>query len=82
MVSGKFAADAIIANHDTGRPLSEYEDRVRSCFSRALKNSIRAKKLAYIFFRWDWLTEVLMRIIGPFGGIRRAMNCERTLWLF
>ena len=81
MISGKFAADAIVEHREKGTPLSNYQKRVLSSMGRALNNSSRAKWMAYTFLRWNWLTEILMRILGPIGGIRRAMNCDRTLWL-
>ena len=82
MISGKFAADAIIKNIESGIPLELYQKRVMASMGRALKNSKRAKWLAYTFLRNDWLSEIMMRILGPIGGIRRAMSCDRTLWLF
>ena len=82
MISGKFAADAIIDNIESGTPLELYQKRVMKSMGRALKNSKRAKWLAYTFLRNDWLSELMMRILGPIGGIRRAMSCDRTLWLF
>jgi hypothetical protein len=47
----------------------------------ALKNSLRSKNMGYAFMRGDLMTELILRILGPIGGIKRAMECERSLWI-
>ena len=81
IISGCFAAEAIIDNLENGTNLLEYENRVRASFSRALNNSLRSKKMSYAFMNGDLVTEVLLRILGPIGGIKRAMECDKPLWL-
>jgi digeranylgeranylglycerophospholipid reductase len=81
IISGCFAAEAIIENIESGADLLEYEHRVKATFSRALNNSLRSKKMAYAFMKGDLVTEVLLRILGPIGGIKRAMECDKPLWL-
>ena len=81
IISGCFAAEAIVANLRHQTPLSTYEDRVRACMGPALKNSLRSKNMGYAFMRGDLMTELILRILGPIGGIKRAMECERSLWI-
>ena len=61
--------------------LSAYEERVRASMGPALKNSLRSKNMGYAMMRGDLMPEVILRILGPIGGIKRAMECERPLWL-
>jgi hypothetical protein len=49
---------------------------------RALKNSLRTKNMGYTFFKGDLITEGILRILGPIGGIKRAMECDKPVWLF
>ena len=81
IISGCFAAEAIVANLRHQTPLSTYEDRVRASMGPALKNSLRSKNMGYAFMRGDLMTELILRILGPIGGIKRAMECERPLWI-
>jgi digeranylgeranylglycerophospholipid reductase len=81
IISGCFAAETIIDHLEHGTPLSEYERRVRASMGPALKNSLRTKNMGYAFMRGDLMTEAILRILGPIGGIKRAMECDRPLWL-
>jgi hypothetical protein len=81
MISGCFAAEAYIDFKLEGTPLTAYQDRIKSCFGRALKNSLRSKNMGYLMFQNDLITEVLLRILGPIGGIKRAMECDKPLWV-
>ena len=82
IISGCFAAEAILDNLNDGTPLSAYEDRLRASLGRALKNSLRTKNFGYAFFKGDLITESILRILGPIGGIKRAMECDKPVWLF
>ena len=82
IISGCFAAEAILDNLSTGAPLTAYEDRLRASLGRALKNSLRTKNFGYAFFKGDLITEGILRILGPIGGIKRAMECDKPVWLF
>ena len=42
---------------------------------------LRSKNLGYAMMRNDFLTESILRILGPIGGIKRAMECDRPLWV-
>lgn len=81
MISGCFAADAIIENLTEGKDLSDYEKRVRKCMSKVLRTSLRSKRMSYAMMRGDKSTELILRILGPIGGIRRALECRPPLWL-
>jgi flavin-dependent dehydrogenase len=81
IISGCFAAEAIIDHFQTGATLGAYEKRLRACLGPALKNSLRTKNMGYAFLRGDLITEAVLRILGPIGGIKRAMECEKPLWL-
>ncbi|MGB2267654.1 MAG: NAD(P)/FAD-dependent oxidoreductase [Candidatus Poseidoniaceae archaeon] len=81
MISGCFAAEAYLDLKQNGTPLTAYQDRIESCFGRALKNSLRSKNMGYLMFQNDLITEVLLRILGPIGGIKRAMECDKPLWV-
>lgn len=81
IISGCFAAEAILDHLNTGAPLTAYEERVRASMGPALKNSLRTKNMGYAFMRGDFMTETILRILGPIGGIKRAMECDRPLWL-
>ena len=82
IISGCFAAEAIVSHMEDGTPLSSYETRVRASMGPALKNSLRSKNMGYAFMRGDVLTELILRCLGPIGGIKRAMECDRPLWVF
>ena len=81
IISGCFAAEAILDHLESGTPLNGYEARVRASMGPALKNSLRSKNMGYAFMRGDVLTEIILRCLGPIGGIKRAMECERPLWI-
>jgi len=81
IISGCFAAETIVEHLENGTSLDAYEQKVRSCMGKALKNSLRSKNFGYAFLRGDVLTEVILRCLGPIGGIRRAMECEKPLWI-
>jgi digeranylgeranylglycerophospholipid reductase len=82
IISGCFAAEAILDHLDHGAPLDAYEVRLRASMGRALKNSLRTKNMGYTFFKGDLITEGILRILGPIGGIKRAMECDKPVWLF
>ena len=82
IISGCFAAEAIVEHMSDDTPLTSYEDRVRASMGPALKNSLRSKNMGYAFMRGDVMTELILRCLGPIGGIKRAMECEKPLWLF
>lgn len=82
IISGCFAAEAILDHLDHGAPLGAYEVRLRASMGRALKNSLRTKNMGYTFFKGDLITEGILRILGPIGGIKRAMECDKPVWLF
>ena len=81
IISGVFAAETGSAHLKEGTSLGRYEDRVRSSMGPALRNSLRSKRMAYLMMHGDLLTDVLLRILGPIGGIRRAMECGRPLYV-
>jgi len=82
IISGCFAAEAILDHLNHGAPLDAYEVRLRASLGRALKNSLRTKNMGYAFFKGDLITEGILRILGPIGGIKRAMECDKPVWLF
>jgi digeranylgeranylglycerophospholipid reductase len=82
IISGCFAAEAILDNLNDGTPLHAYEERLRASLGRALKNSLRTKNFGYAFFKGDLITESILRVLGPIGGIKRAMECDKPVWLF
>lgn len=82
IISGCFAAEAILDHLNYGAPLEAYEVRLRASMGRALKNSLRTKNMGYTFFKGDLITEGILRILGPIGGIKRAMECDKPVWLF
>jgi digeranylgeranylglycerophospholipid reductase len=75
MVSGKYAADAIIAND-----LATYDNQLKRNLHGPLKISARTKKLFQSFCRGNISTELCMRILGT-GGLRRAVDCSRPLFI-
>ena len=81
MISGCFAAEAWLDFKHDSTPLESYQERIHACFGRALKNSLRSKNMGYLMFQNDMITEVLLRILGPIGGIKRAMECDKPLWV-
>jgi len=80
IISGYFAAEAINDHLTKRTPLSEYQETIMKALGPALKNSLRSKNLGYMFMRGDVLTECILRVLGPIGGIRRAMECDKPLW--
>jgi hypothetical protein len=48
---------------------------------KSLKTSLRTKKIAYLILRWNWSAELAMRFLGPIGGIRRAVECKKSIWI-
>ena len=80
MVSGKFAADAILANKRTGAALSEYDAILEHTLRKPLRISARSKLLFQTFCRTDLATEAAMRVLGR-GGIQRAIECHRPLYI-
>lgn len=81
IISGYFAAESIV-NHLTNQiPLESYQRRVHASMGRALKNSLRTKNMGYAFLRGDFMTELVLRTLGPIGGIKRAMECDKPLYL-
>ena len=80
IISGCFAAESILDHLHHQTPLTTYEAKVRASMGPALKNSPRSKNMGYAH-GGDVLTELILRILGPIGGIKRAMECERPLWL-
>jgi digeranylgeranylglycerophospholipid reductase len=81
IISGCFAAESILQHMEDGTPLSSYEKRVRASMGPALRNSLRSKNMGYAFMRGDVMTELILRCLGPIGGIKRAMECDRPLWV-
>ena len=81
MISGCFAAESIIENLDNNSPLTGYRKKIDSCMKAPLRNSLRSKEMGYALMRGNLLTEIILRILGPIGGIKRAMECHRPLWL-
>ena len=74
-----FAAEAYLDFKHNSTPLSLQSGFIPA--SEGLKNSLRPKNLGYLMFQNDVITEVLLRILGPIGGIKRAMECDRPLWV-
>ncbi len=80
IISGYFAAESI-SNHLSHQiPLESYQRRVYASMGRALKNSLRTKNMGYAFLRGDFMTELVLRTLGPIGGIKRAMECDKPLY--
>ena len=79
MVSGKYAADSIVANRRSGQSLSEYDKMLERALRKPLRISTRSKKLFQLFCRGNFTTEVAMRFLGT-GGIQRAVECHRPLY--
>lgn len=80
IVSGKFAADAIIAHRDDGSPLQNYNRNLEVTMGKQLRISRRSKNLFWTFCRNDFTTEMAMRILGT-NGLRRAVDCRRPLYI-
>lgn len=81
MMSGYYAAEATISHLKEGRPLQSYHQRVMDVMRKPLKISLRTKRLAYLFLKRNWTTELAMRSLGPIGGIKRAVECHRPAWV-
>ncbi|MBO58256.1 MAG: hypothetical protein CMA77_04600 [Euryarchaeota archaeon] len=78
IVSGKFAADAIISNLENDLPLTNYNKILNKTMAKQLKISRRSKNLFWTFCRNDLTTELAMGILGT-NGLRRAVDCRRPL---
>jgi digeranylgeranylglycerophospholipid reductase len=81
IVSGKLAADSIISNIEDGVPLNSYEKKLKFVMQKPLKISLRSNKIFTKIMYNELLTEVSLRMLGPLGGIRRAMECKRPIWI-
>ena len=81
IVTGKLAAHAILAHRREGVPLVAYDEAWRTLLAGPLRISRRTKRLGWLLFRQDLLTGGLLRMLGPIGGLQRAMECKRPLWL-
>jgi digeranylgeranylglycerophospholipid reductase len=80
IVSGKYAADAIIANRNDATPLSSYDDILESNMRKPLRISARSKRLFQTLCRGDFTTEMALRFLGT-RGIQRAIECHRPLYV-
>ena len=81
IMSGYYAAETVKAHLDNGTSLQTYHDKVMKVMKKPLKISLRTKRMAYLFLRYNWSAEMALRVIGPIGGIRRAVDCHRPLWI-
>ncbi|MDA0716234.1 MAG: hypothetical protein O3A74_06720, partial [archaeon] len=81
IISGYFAAQSIQEHILHNTPLEWYQKKVEDSMGRALKNSLRTKNMGYTFLRGDVMTELVLRTLGPIGGIKRAMECDKPLFL-
>ncbi len=81
IISGYFAAQSIQEHFLHGIPLESYQKKVEDSMGRALKNSLRTKNMGYTFLRGDVMTELVLRTLGPIGGIKRAMECDKPLFI-
>jgi digeranylgeranylglycerophospholipid reductase len=78
IISGKYAAEAIIADKMDGTSLSSYDNILKKTMAKQLRISRRSKKLFWTFCRNDFSTECAMRLLGT-NGLRRAVDCRRPL---
>ncbi len=76
IVSGKMAADAILANREQGTSLEMYDDSLNRMMRKQLRISTRTKGMFWHLCRNDFITEVGLRILGT-NGVRRAVDCRR-----
>jgi digeranylgeranylglycerophospholipid reductase len=75
IVSGKYAADAILT-----KDLKGYDAILERNIRGPLRISARTKRLFQAFCRGNVSTEICMRILGK-GGLRRAVDCSRPLFI-
>lgn len=75
IVSGKYAADAILSGD-----LAGYDRILERDLRGPLRISARSKRLFQTFCRGDRTTELALRILGT-RGIQRAVECHRPLWV-
>ena len=80
IISGKYAAEAIIANKMGGTSLSDYDNILKKTMAKQLRISRRSKNLFWTLCRNDFSTEVAMRLLGT-NGLRRAVDCRRPLMI-
>nr|AIF07492.1 geranylgeranyl reductase [uncultured marine group II/III euryarchaeote KM3_203_B10] len=80
IVSGKMAADAVVAHLKDGTPLAAYDATMRGAMGKQLAISTRTKNLFWTFCRNDWMTSAAMRFLGV-NGLRRAVDCRRPFYL-
>jgi digeranylgeranylglycerophospholipid reductase len=81
IMSGFYAGEAVIQHFNNGMELQNYHRRTMNVMKKSLKASLRTKKIAYLILRWNWSAELAMRFLGPIGGIRRAVECKKSLWI-
>lgn len=79
IVSGKYAADAILANSRKGDSLAQYNRALQVTMGKQLRISRRSKNMFWTLCRNDFLTEAALRVLGT-NGIRRAVDCRRPLY--
>jgi digeranylgeranylglycerophospholipid reductase len=80
IVSGKMAADAVVAHLRDGTPLAAYDATMRGAMGKQLAISTRTKNLFWTFCRNDWMTSAAMRFLGV-NGLRRAVGCRRPFYI-
>jgi len=80
IVSGKMAADAVVAHLKDGTPLAAYDTTIRRTMGKPLAISTRTKNLFWTFCRNDWMTSAAMRFLGV-NGLRRAVDCRRPFYI-
>ena len=80
IVSGKMAADAVVAHLRDGTPLAAYDATMRGAMGKQLAISTRTKNLFWTFCRNDWMTSAAMRFLGV-NGMRRAVGCRRPFYI-
>ena len=80
IVSGKMAADAVVAHIEDGTPLAAYDATIRRTMGKPLAISTRTKNLFWTFCRNDWMTNAAMRFLGV-NGLRRAVDCRRPFYI-
>ena len=78
MISGCFAAEAYLdpqVEWDSTRSIPRANYIV---FWPSSKEFIALKDMEYLMFQNDFITEVLLRILGPIGGIKRRNGMRQT----
>ena len=81
IMSGFYAGETIIQHFNNAMELQNYHHRTMNVMKKSLKTSLRTKKIAYLILRWNWSAELAMRFLGPIGGIRRAVECKKSIWI-